>query len=195
MTATALRVVADNPLPARVDESAVERSTNVLLKSIPALRPRWDADWENLVGIDCRPDASDGDREAGIRRIEAALAPIGAEPVVGALQQLRLITAGRGLEKTELTATLVLYAKRLGHYPADVVLAVCDADRHEWFPPLKTLVDAAERLVRPRRMMREALQRGAARRLIVAEAPSITHEDRTYVAEAVRKAVAALRSS
>lgn len=70
---------------------------------------------------------------------------------MAALQKLRLTTGGRNLDTRETAATLALHADRLRRYPRDVIDEVCAIDKFEWFPPLKLLTNAAERMTEPRR--------------------------------------------
>jgi hypothetical protein len=191
MTGANLRVVTGGALPAVIDEAHVERSTRALRKSIPQLALRWNGDCTNLLDIEVDGVMIDADRDAAIAKVRASLAPVGSPPVVALLQRLKLTTADRGRPTTEVAAQFASYAANLGRYPRDVVQAVCAEGAHQWFPTLKELLDAADRLVRQRRMMLAALERAGTKQL--PEPPPQTQADKDHVDAIVAKALAALR--
>jgi hypothetical protein len=93
---------------------------------------------------------------------EEMLRPTREDIVLAELRRLRAVTASREIGQDTLALTFAAYADELLQYPADAVRTVL----REWprsnrfWPSMAELIERLERLVTPRRALREALRRG-----------------------------------
>lgn len=95
----------------------------------------------------------------------AALRPSPPATVTRELTRLRFATASREFNAAEMTMIGAIYAETLVEYPEDIVIAVC----RDWvkrggkfWPALAELTEPADRLVKERLDLAEALARGPA---------------------------------
>lgn len=113
------------------------------------------------------PDAADlaaaeADLAVAIEIAEAALQPAPPQKVLAELTRLRALTVSRDQSTTDLELIAAAYTDELKKYPLDAVVEVLrDWPRsHRFWPSMAELVEPLDRLVGPRRALREALRRG-----------------------------------
>jgi len=75
------------------------------------------------------------------------------------LAELRVLTIHRARDSVDVELLAGAYMQRLGEYPADVVVAACDAwsDREEFWPSWAELKAECDKRMRGRRQIRNAL--------------------------------------
>ncbi len=103
--------------------------------------------------------ASPAEIETGLAIVAEALRPVDNKTLIAELTTLKLLTVSRSNSDDEMELVLRAYARELGRYPRDIVLAVIHkrARTEKWWPALAELLGPIEELTADRVDLREAL--------------------------------------
>jgi hypothetical protein len=104
-------------------------------------------------------EASLADIEAGLAIVAEAMTPPDNKTLIAELTTLKLLTVSRNNSDDEMELVLRAYARELGRYPRDIVLAVIHkrARTEKWWPALAELLNAIEELTADRVDLHDAL--------------------------------------
>lgn len=119
--------------------------------------------WDDYVSAyELTASVPAADLALAIEIAEAALQPAPPQKVLAELTRLRALTVSRDQSTTDLELIAAAYTDELKKYPLDAVVEVLrDWPRsHRFWPSMAELVEPLDRLVGPRRTLREALRRG-----------------------------------
>lgn len=121
-------------------------------------------DGTSITGVVVRPGAPRVAVEKALAHVESICRPCHADLAAQELAHLRVLTVHRQRDPKEMQLVAVAYTQRLAEYPVDVVIAACKAwaDREEFWPSWAELKAEADKRMRGRLQIRDALRRAAA---------------------------------
>lgn len=95
-----------------------------------------------------------------LEQIEALCHPCGPQFAAVKLAEMRVLTAHRARDGTDIELTATAYTQRLAEYPADVVVAACEAwtNANPFWPAWSELKDRCDRKMACRLELRDALR-------------------------------------
>lgn len=117
--------------------------------------------WDGyVIGYELTAELSDDDRGQAIAIAEAALWPATEEEIVKELGRLRALTVSRDIGN-DLSLVFAAYTHELRQYPAEAIRDVLRSwpRTQRFWPSMAELVERLDRIVKPRRVLREALRR------------------------------------
>jgi hypothetical protein len=116
-----------------------------------------------VVGLELVGPVDEAERNEARIIVAAALQPSAPTTIKRELVRLRFATANRELDQDGMNLMMAIYAETLIEYPEDVVVKTC----RDWvkrggkfWPALAELTEPADRLVKERRDLADALARG-----------------------------------
>lgn len=171
-------------------DRALEASLTSLLGSKPV--PIWEDKttehgWEGVVTNYRLPSLTPQTHAQAISTAEKSLMPASASECIGLLGELKLLTVPRTEATENLEAQLMLYAKKLQDYPADVVRRVLTTQPNisKWWPAWSELKERLDLLSFRRRRLLEALKSGKSSQNSSAETkPCVPKADPELMAKA-----------
>lgn len=118
-------------------------------------------DGTSITGVVVRPGAPRQAVEKALAHVESTCRPCHADLAAQELAHLRVLTVHRARDPKEMQLVAVAYTQRLAEYPVDVVIAACKAwaDREEFWPSWAELKAEADKRMRGRLQVRDALRR------------------------------------
>jgi len=121
-------------------------------------------DGTSITGVVVRPGAPRQAVEKALAHVESTCRPCHADLAAQELAHLRVLTVHRARDPKEMQLVAVAYTQRLAEYPVDVVIAACKAwaDREEFWPSWAELKAEADKRMRGRLQVRDALRRAVA---------------------------------
>lgn len=121
-------------------------------------------DGTSITGVVVRPGAPRQAVEKALAHVESTCRPCHADLAAQELAHLRVLTVHRQRDPKEMSLMAVAYTQRLAEYPVDVVIAACKAwaDREEFWPSWAELKAEADKRMRGRLQVRDALRRAVA---------------------------------
>lgn len=155
-----------------------------------SLEPRWiDVGTDGygadirLAGYAIRADIPPTEITAATAIAEELLRPASEATVIAELGRLRALTVSRDIHE-DIGIVFAVYTDELKRYPGDIVREVLREwpRSHRFWPSMAELVEGIDRLVKPRRALRDALRSGyrpppSAR----PETPPLTAEEKAAV--------------
>jgi len=121
-------------------------------------------DGTSITGVIVVPGAPRQAVEKALAHVEAICRPCHTDLAAQELAHLRVLTVHRQRDPKEMGLMAVAYTQRLAEYPTDVVIDACKAwaDREEFWPSWAELKAEADKRMRGRLQIRDALRRAAA---------------------------------
>lgn len=145
------------------------------------------AGWDGFVqGYALIRPLSEGEYKSAIAFADETLEPAGEDFILTELARLRALTVSREIG-LDLPLVLSAYADELAHYPADAVRDVLRGWRGKFWPSWSEIVDPLERIVIPRKALRDALMRGCSAPELEPKRPLVTEQDKREIDEALKK--------
>ncbi len=117
--------------------------------------------WDGyVIGYELTAALNGDDREQAIAIAEAALWPATEEEIVRELGRLRALTVSRDIGN-DLSLVFAAYTHELRQYPAEAIRDVLRSwpRTQRFWPSMAELIERLDRLVKPRRVLRDALKR------------------------------------
>lgn len=117
-----------------------------------------------VTGVTVRPGVPQAAVDKALAHLESICRPCHTGLAAEELAHLRVLTVHRQRDSKEMELMAVAYTQRLAEYPSDVVIAACKAwaDREEFWPSWAELKAEADKRMRGRLQIREALRRTVA---------------------------------
>lgn len=124
--------------------------------------------YESVVdGFELAAPIDEAERTEARIIVAAALQPCSTAVIQQELFRLRKLTAKKGDDPDETAMQAMLYAEMLAEYPEDIVVRVCrdwpKSPKGEFWPAWAELGRPADRLLKERRDLADALARGPAK--------------------------------
>jgi hypothetical protein len=117
-----------------------------------------------VLGFELVGDIDPAELDEARAIVAAKMRPCAAMVIKQELARLRVKTTSRATGQDDLALTFSVYAEELARYPEDIVIATCRAPRgHGFWPQWEELRAVADRLLKERRDLAEALAQGPRR--------------------------------
>ncbi len=117
--------------------------------------------WDGyVIGYELTAPLADDDRENAIAIADMALLPATEGEIVRELGRLRALTVSRDIG-SDVSLVFAAYTQELRQYPAEAIRDVLRSwpRTQRFWPSMAELIERLDRLVKPRRALREALKR------------------------------------